>query len=156
MPWCHSTGPKAYKCFNCPMRTRPRDRYPTPKKGKALLLKRTGRTSSKTDSLCNRCSHQYQSMSLHLASQLHHHQFLVDSVTLPFPSTLRGHSYCKRPGPKLVVVPVDVRHIIFIIIHTGLRCQNHLQQNIEDMNPISSSKCLNRQSIVKLLKFLRS
>lgn len=171
MPRCHSTGPKAYKCFNCPNRTRPRDRYPIPKKVKALLLKRTGRTPSKTDSLCNRCRHQYQSLqrenvpssSITTSSSSVPAAFSPPSVTLPFPSTLRGHSYCcicKRPGPKLVVVPVDVRHRIFvtheIIIPAGSRCcPNHLQQKIEDMNPISSSTCLNRQSIVQLLKFLR-
>ena len=137
-----------------------RNRYPIPKKVKALFLKRTGRTPSKTDSgVVTNIKVFREKMSLNLASQLHHHLFLVDSVILPFPCTLRGHSYCKRPGPKLVVVPVDVRHRIFItheiIIHTGSRCPYHLQQNIKDMNPISSSKCLNRQSIVQLLKLLR-
>lgn len=59
--------------------------------------------------------------------------FSPPSIPLPFPSTSRGHAsccMCKRQGPKLVVVPVGVRHHIFItkevIIPAGARCcPNH-------------------------------
>lgn len=90
--------------------------------------------------------------------------FSPPSVTLPFPCTSRGHAMCcicKRPGPKLVVVPVDLRHRIFlskeIIIPAGSRCcPNHLQQNINDLNPIADTTTFNKTSITQLIKFLRS
>lgn len=64
--------------------------------------------------------------------------------TVSLPCTSRGHSsccLCRRPGPKLVVVPVDVRHRLFIshevIIPAGSRCcPNHLQRNIEDVKHV--------------------
>lgn len=90
--------------------------------------------------------------------------FSPPTVSLPFSCTSRGHSsccLCKRPGPKLVVVPVDVRHRLFIshevIIPAGSRCcQNHLQRNIEDVNLTSTTTTLNRYLITQLIRFLRS
>lgn len=90
--------------------------------------------------------------------------FSPPSIPLPFPSTSRGHAsccMCKRQGPKLVVVPVGVRHHIFItkevIIPAGARCcPNHLQQNIDDLNPLSDSTLFNKTGITELVKFLRN
>nr|XP_034308171.1 uncharacterized protein LOC117683221 [Crassostrea gigas] len=68
---------------------------------------------------------------------------------------------CKCQGPKLVVIPVGVRHHIFItkevIIPAGARCcPNHLQQNIDDLNPLSDSTLFNKTGITELVKFLRN
>lgn len=90
--------------------------------------------------------------------------FSPPSVTLPFPCTSRGHVMCficKRPGPKLVVVDVDVdvRHHTFlskeIIIPAWSRCcSNRLQQNIHDINPLAKTTTFNKTS--QLIQFLRS
>lgn len=181
MPRSKSCGPKSYGCYNCQRRTRQKDRYPIHKKYKSLLYKPTGRTPCETDSLCNRCRHMFDSIlrrkddkkksstSLQQPEEkvLHPSQqapFSPPSVTLPFPCTTRGHSsccLCKRPGPKLVVVPVDVRHRIFIsheiVIPAGARCcPNHLQRNIEKISPSAETTTVNRSYISQLIRFLRT
>uniref|UniRef100_K1QXM2 Uncharacterized protein n=1 Tax=Magallana gigas TaxID=29159 RepID=K1QXM2_MAGGI len=181
MPRSKSCGPKSYDCFNCQRRTRQKDRYPIHKKYRSLLYKPTGRTPCETDSLCNRCRPMFDSILrrkddkkkssttlqqpeekvLHPSQQA---PFSPPSVTLPFPCTTRGHSLCclcKKPGPKLVVVPVDVRHRIFIsheiVIPAGARCcPNHLQRNIEKISPSAEITTVNRSYISQLIIFLRT
>lgn len=51
------------------------------------------------------------------------------SVSLPIHCTSKSHAYCfacKRPGPKLIVVPAQARFNVFIekaiIVPAGSRC----------------------------------
>lgn len=175
-----SSAKKFYNCFNCPRRVQQKDRHSVPKKCRAVITKLSGRTPGDNDYLCNKC----RCMCYYHLKQKEHPKhaktqdrgrpevppapsappFSPPSVTLPFPCTSRGHAMCcicKRPGPKLVVVPVDLRHRIFlskeIIIPAGSRCcPNHLQQNINDLNPIADTTTFNKTSITQLIKFLRS
>lgn len=169
-----SSAKKFYSCFNCPRRVQQKDRHSVPKKCRAVITKLSGRTPGDNDYLCNKC----RCMCYYHLKQKEHPKhaktqdrgrpevppapsFSPPSVT---PCTSRGHAMCcicKRPGPKLVVVPVDLRHRIFlsneIIIPAGSRCcPNHLQQNINDLNPIADTTTFNKTSITQLIKFLRS
>lgn len=161
-----SSANKFYSCFNCPRRVQQKDRHSIPKKCRAVISKLSGRTPGDNDHLCNKCRCMCY---YHLRQKEHHmHAKTQDRgrpEVLPAPPcTSRGHAMCcicKRPGPKLVVVPVVVRHRIFlskeIIIPAGSRCcPNHLQQNINDLNPIADTTTFNKTSITQLIKFLRS
>jgi hypothetical protein len=60
-----------------------------------------------------------------------------------------------------VVVPVDVRHQIFIskgvIIPAGSRCcPKHLEGNIGDLHLITESTAVNRTTVVRLIQHLRT
>ncbi|XP_062596569.1 uncharacterized protein LOC134258027 [Saccostrea cucullata] len=175
------SGRKNYGCFNCPRRVRQKDRHSISSKNRSIIAKLTGRTPSDSDFLCNKCRcmchyHAKQRKTSKLArAQIQNRQtpestsevkappFSPPSVLLPFPSTSRGHAsccICKRPGPKLVVIPVEVRHQLFIsreiIIPSGARCcPNHLQQKIEELNPVTETTMFNKTGITKLIKFLR-
>lgn len=169
------SGQKHYGCFNCPNRVRQKDRHIISSRNRAFIAKLTGRTPSNSDFLCNKCRCMCQhhikrktSMPSRVqqvpAQSTEAPPFSPPSIPLPFPSTSRGHAsccMCKRQGPKLVVVPVGVRHHIFItkevIIPAGARCcPNHLQQNIDDLNPLSDSTLFNKTGITELVKFLRN
>lgn len=138
------SGQKHYSCFNCPQRVRQKDRHIISSRNRAFIAKLTGRTPSNSDFLCNKCRcmcqhHIKKKTSMPSRVQQVPSQsteappFSPPSIPLPFPCTSRGHAsccMCKRQGPKLVVVPVDVRHHIFItkevIIPAGARCcPNH-------------------------------
>ncbi|XP_061196000.1 uncharacterized protein LOC133204277 [Saccostrea echinata] len=168
-------GKKSYKCFLYPRRTKQTDRYAISKSHRSVVTRLSGRTPSEEDFLCNKCRHICKSNMQ--GSKKGKNKLLTStsqpssstpasspSVQLPFPSTARGHSsccICKRPGPKLIVVPVDIRHQVFIskeiIIPAGARCcPNHLQGNIGDLQPISETTTVNRTTIAQLVKFLRS
>uniref|UniRef100_K1QJ74 Uncharacterized protein n=1 Tax=Magallana gigas TaxID=29159 RepID=K1QJ74_MAGGI len=168
------SGQKHYGCFNCPKRVRQKDRHIISSRNRAFIAKLTGRTPSNSDFLCNKCRCMCQhhikkktsipSLVQQVPAQSTEAPPLSPpSIPLPFPSTSRGHASCcmfKRQGPKLVVVPVGVRHHIFItkevIIPAGARCcPNHLQQNIE-VNPLSDSTLFNKTGITELVKFLRN
>lgn len=169
------SGQKHYGCFNCPNRVRQKDRHIISSRNRAFIAKLTGRTPSNSDFLCNKCRCMCQhhikrktSMPSRVqqvpAQSTEAPPFSPPSIPLPFPSTSRGHAsccMCKRQGPKLVVVPVGARHHIFItkevIIPAGARCcPNHLQQNIDDLNPLSDSTLFNKTGITELVKFLRN
>ncbi|XP_062603508.1 uncharacterized protein LOC134265287 [Saccostrea cucullata] len=174
MPRANTTGPKMYTCLTCPRRTRLKDRYSIPRKIKSLVIKCTGKTPGGKDSICSRCRFRFKCSlqrkdKVPVINQTATSSAQPDissppSVMLLFSSTLRGHSaccLCKRPGPKPVVVPVEMRHRLFlsheVIIPAGSRCcPNHLQKNIEDVSLISATTTLNRYSITQMIRFLRS
>lgn len=54
------------------------------------------------------------------------------------------------------IVLVGVRHHNFIIPAGARCCPNHLQQNIENLNPLSDSTLFNKSGITELVKFLRN
>ncbi|XP_048768744.2 uncharacterized protein LOC125662931 [Ostrea edulis] len=175
-------GKKSYNCCNCPRVVRQKDRYSIARKYRVVISKLSGRTPGDDDFLCNRCrcmcarhikrkGHSMASTTdcqgesaPSTSSTTLTPQFSPPSVTLPFPCTSRGHAaccICKRPGPKLVVVPVGFRHRIFItkevIIPAGARCcPKHLQRDIESLNPTARTTKFNKTSITELIKFLRT
>lgn len=172
-------GKKSYKCFLCPRITKRTDRFAISKVHRLVVNRISGRTPSDGDFLCNKCRHVCKSYvkgsekakkkvqactSSTCTPQPSVTPVSPPSVQLPFPSSARGHSsccICKRPGPKLIVVPVDIRHQIFIskeiIIPAGARCcPNHLHGNIGDLEPIADTTTVNRSTITQLIKFLRS
>ena len=170
--------PKFYNCFHCGIRTRSKDRYRIPKEHRHVISKLCGRTPSDDHFLCNRCRHVCRAYVKKKNDRGSTSQVVTEhqetrasttvpvsppSVLLPFPSTSRGHSYCclcKRPGPKLVTVPTDVRHRIFItkeiIIPAGSRCcPVHLERPIDDIRPVAETTTLSKTTITNLIKFLR-
>lgn len=172
-------GKKSYKCFLCPRITKRTDRFAISKSHRLVVNRISGRTPSDGDFLCNKCRHVCKSYvkgsekakkkvqactSSTCTPQPSVTPVSPPSVQLPFPSSARGHSsccICKRPGPKLIVVPVDIRHQIFIskeiIIPAGARCcPNHLHGNIGDLEPTADTTTVNKSTITQLIKFLRS
>ncbi|KAK3098957.1 hypothetical protein FSP39_024695 [Pinctada imbricata] len=91
------------------------------------------------------------------------------STRLPFSSASNSHAYCfvcKRPGPKLVVVPTGERYNIFlqteIIVPAGARCcPNHLmdgklsQEAMHSVRTTRQDAFFNRSTLAELLRFLR-
>ncbi|KAK3102132.1 hypothetical protein FSP39_009062 [Pinctada imbricata] len=168
-------APRFYDCFQCGRRTKPKDRFRISKDHKQVLSKLSGRTPSEHHFICNRCRHVCRSYikqkndryrktdNFETENRTASVPLSPPSVVLPFPCTSRGHSYCcicKKPGPKLIVVPTDVRHRIFItrevIIPAGSRCcPVHLQGTIDDLKPATEKTTLSRTTITQLIKFLR-
>lgn len=155
-------GKKSYKCFLCPRITKRTDRFAISKSHRLVVNRISGRTPCDGDFLCNKCRHVCKSYVKGSEKAKKKVQACTSStctpqpcvtpvsppsVQLPFPSSARGHSsccICKRPGPKLIVVPVDIRHQIFIskeiIIPAGARCcPNHLHGNIGDLEPTADT-----------------
>ncbi|XP_056007177.1 uncharacterized protein LOC125665391 [Ostrea edulis] len=89
------------------------------------------------------------------------------SISLPISSTVKSHAYCficKRPGPKLVVVPSECRLSVFvnqnILIAEGNRCPNHLKDGIFTSESFQNLKTtdhtfLNRHSVLDLITKIR-
>ncbi|XP_052706742.1 uncharacterized protein LOC128182176 [Crassostrea angulata] len=91
------------------------------------------------------------------------------SVTLPLQSTANTHAYCvlcRRPGPKLVVVPAQTRFTFFleqnILISSGARCcPAHIvndtinTESIENLVPPKDTSFVNRTTIMELVEQLR-
>ena len=63
------------------------------------------------------------------------------SIHLPFKSTVKSHSYCficKRPGPKIIVVPSQIRQTVLIehqiLITSDSRCcPSHLNNDLTEL-----------------------
>lgn len=90
------------------------------------------------------------------------------SIHLPISSTVKSHAYCficKRPGPKLVVMPSESRLSVFveknILIAEGNRCcPNHLKDGILTPEALQNLKTtdhifLNKHSVLDLLGKMR-
>lgn len=91
------------------------------------------------------------------------------SISLSIPSTPKIHAQCflcKRPGPKLVLVPSNARFDVFmnceIIVPAGSRCcHDHLENGEFKADMLHSIKTANnsllsRTSITELIKSLRT
>lgn len=168
----HTPGKQSYKCFLCPRIAKRTDRFVISKSHRLVVNRISRRTPSDGDILCNKCRHVCKSYikgsekakkkvqacnSSTCTPQPSVTPVSQPSVQLPFHSSVRGHyscCICKRPGPKLIVVPVDIRHQIFIskeiIIPADARCCLN-----GDLEPTADTTTVNRSTITQLLKFLR-
>lgn len=91
------------------------------------------------------------------------------SVNLPLPSTATSHSrcfICRKPGPKLIVVPTSERNSVFlrqkVLIPYGSRCcTKHIPDGrftsaaLDQIPVFSQISSLNKSSIVDILLYLR-
>ncbi|WAR11884.1 hypothetical protein MAR_026064, partial [Mya arenaria] len=91
------------------------------------------------------------------------------SVRLNIPSTPKSHSrcfICKRPGPKLIVVPSEARFTAFVqrnvIIKSGTRCcpvhmdESQIKDEALQSVKASESAFVNRATVLELLNKLRA
>lgn len=140
------TGKREFPCILCRKRTKPTERRTLTAELKQLVQKMCVSDPSDEDVLCTACrikchvklkkhiekkdtapkdtlfSPQQQGSSSRYARS-------PPSVTLPLPSSATSHArcfICKRPGPKLIVVPTSERNSVFlhqkILIPYGSRC----------------------------------
>ncbi|XP_065935231.1 uncharacterized protein [Magallana gigas] len=173
-------GRNRFPCVLCKKRTKPNDR----KKSESVEIRRFLRKTFMVDArpvdvLCNKCRHQYyrnkqvkeKPINAKLDTELPGNSLCLSppSVTLPLHRTVSSHSYCficKRPGPKLIVVPISARLSAFIhkevIIPSGSRCcpshianDDFITGSLNNLKTIDTS-CLNRRTIVDLITRIRS
>ncbi|CAG2245126.1 unnamed protein product [Mytilus edulis] len=180
------SGPKSHPCVLCNKRTKPHERRSINKSVAKYLKKNFLITHKQEDKICNTCRHKYYVKETRPSPVVQH--LLSDdedyvppakrrstvlssppSVSLSIPSTSKSHSYCficKKPGPKLIVVPSQARFSTFlkkeVIIPAGCRCcPGHLTEDTFTEDAISKINCtndnviLNRSTIMDLLKKLR-
>lgn len=173
--------PKFYPCLLCSKRTSQQDRYRI-KKEHADFIKRRLRMDVSDDSmLCRKCRHMCETKSTRdsicnspepnkIQKTLSKQSIKSPpSVTLSIPSTSTSHAncvICKKPGPKLVVVPENTRVNVFIqketFVPPGSRCcPKHISDgdlNTEALHLLkqtSSVSNVNRTTIVGVLKQTR-
>lgn len=192
-------GKKCYECVVCNKRTKPHERRcldGDANKTLRTFLKNTFFIEIQdSDVLCNKCRQKYY-YSLQdvtpACKRLSTDQDICDpdyhprtskirrtsdvsplNITLPLKSTGKSHSacfVCKRPGPKLINVPVKGRYDIFllksIIIPAGTRCcplhvsddgsftvDAYTQIEQRDIGTIGTQ--FNRTGIVELIEDIR-
>nr|XP_022290376.1 LOW QUALITY PROTEIN: uncharacterized protein LOC111102014 [Crassostrea virginica] len=179
-------GPKNFPCVLCNKRTKPRERRKISKREKRFLQKQFLVTvKDENDTLCNKCRHKYyasEKKTINPSPEMENDDCFPTpkcrrssallssspSVSLSIPSTSRSHSncfLCKRPGPKLIVVPASARFQVFlkceIIIPAGSRCcPNHVDDgyfkaDVWSQIKASKNSLLNRSFILDLAKRLR-
>lgn len=181
-------GPKFFPCVLCNKRTKPRERRKITTQETHFLQKTFLITVKDTnDTLCNRCRHKYyaaerQKIQVVAKNDESNDEYIPTpkrpkssalssppSISLSIPSTPKSHAQCflcKRPGPKLVVVPSNARFDVFmnceIIVPAGSRCcPNHLENGEFKADMLHSiktanSSLLSRTSITELIKSLRT
>ncbi|XP_065923262.1 uncharacterized protein [Magallana gigas] len=180
------TGKREFPCILCRKRTKPTERRTLTAELKQLVQKMCVFDPSDEDVLCTACrikchvklkkhiekkdtapkdtlfSPQQQGSSSRYARS-------PPSVTLPLPSSATSHArcfICKRPGPKLIVVPTSERNSVFlhqkILIPYGSRCcSKHIPDGrftsdaLKQIPVFSQTSSLNRSSIVDILLYLR-
>ena len=179
-----------FNCVVCKTRTTPKTRRKINKELKEQILKRFPLTIKETDVICNKCrfKHFYKSKPV---STSRSEEITSDgdnndedfnppvpkksaiasppSVRLSIPTTPKSHSrcfICKRPGPKLIVVPSEARFSAFaehnVIIKSGTRCcPVHMDESykLKDDALKSANKTesayVNRATVLELLTKLR-
>lgn len=131
--------------------------------------------------ICNRCRHVYRkerskTASIHQRTQLSdtdsdddfQHQKPLQtskkpatqtsppSIHLPISSTVKSHAYCficKRPGPKLVVVPSDSRLSVFVEKkYTDCRRKQMLSKSFTRWSPYSRGPSKSEDNWPHILK----
>ncbi|XP_053405404.1 uncharacterized protein LOC128558951 [Mercenaria mercenaria] len=137
---------KFHNCVVCNTRTKPKNRRPVNKSIKKYLLKKFFINADERSIICNKCRHNYyiaetQRSSTYSSTEASDPDFhppaskgnssylSPPSVSLKIPCTTKTHAkcfLCKRPGPKLIVVPSETRVTVFIkfniLIPSGSRC----------------------------------
>ncbi|XP_062579084.1 uncharacterized protein LOC134241007 [Saccostrea cucullata] len=172
---------KRFPCVLCKKRTKPNDRRKCESIEIRKFLRKTFMVDARpVDVLCNKCRHYYyknkkvkQKPPIHAKTdnepQGNSSCLSPPSVTLPLQRTVSSHAYCficKRPGPKLIVVPVSARLSAFIhkevIIPSGSRCcPSHIANDdfiagaLDNLQTIETS-FLNRSTIVDLITRIRN
>ena len=170
---------KSFPCILCKKRTKPKDRKKCESSAIRRFLRKNFLVEAKTtDILCNKCRHLYhgnkQTSPLSKSSQSQSTQPSSSmpsppSVSLPIHRTPSSHAYCficKRPGPKLVVVPSSSRFLAFIhneiIIPAGSRCcPSHIIDGefitgaLDNLQTFDSS-LFNRTGILDLIHKVRN
>jgi hypothetical protein len=127
-------GPKSYPCVLCNKRTKPGERRPVNKDSRKILRKCFMVESKDGDVVCRKCrrkceklkqvpTHAEKPRTPSCASPIQTLTVRTESmksppsVTLPLPCTVNSHAYCvicRRPGPKLVVIPAQTRFKCFL------------------------------------------
>ncbi|WAR06597.1 hypothetical protein MAR_021966, partial [Mya arenaria] len=176
-----------FQCVVCKTRTNPKNRRKINSELKQLILKRLPIELKDTDVLCNKCriKHFYklspvENFDNKLIDQSDNEEYQPPvskktsfasppSVRLNIPSTPKSHSrcfICKRPGPKLIVVPSEARFTAFVqrnvIIKSGTRCcpvhMDESQMKDEALQSVKASESafVNRATVLELLNKLRA
>ncbi|WAR09692.1 hypothetical protein MAR_034768 [Mya arenaria] len=169
----------------CKTRTNPKNRRKINSELKQLILKRLPIELKDTDVLCNKCriKHFYklspvENFDNKLIDQSDNEEYQPPvsksfasppSVRLNIPSTPKSHSrcfICKRPGPKLIVVPSEARFTAFVqrnvIIKSGTRCcpvhmdESQIKDEALQSVKASESAFVNRATVLELLNKLRA
>ncbi|WAR11443.1 hypothetical protein MAR_025623, partial [Mya arenaria] len=174
-------------CVVCKTRTNPKNRRKINSELKQLILKRLPIELKDTDVLCNKCriKHFYklspvENFDNKLIDQSDNEEYQPPvskktsfasppSVRLNIPSTPKSHSrcfICKRPGPKLIVVPSEARFTAFVqrnvIIKSGTRCcpvhmdESQIKDEALQSVKASESAFVNRATVLELLNKLRA
>ncbi|XP_053388916.1 uncharacterized protein LOC128551967 [Mercenaria mercenaria] len=177
-----------FNCVVCNIRTTPKNRRKINVQLKQQILKRFPVTVKETDVICNKCRLKHFCKSPPVSS-LRYEEVISDlnsdddfnppiskrcaiasppSVRLSIPATPKSHSrcfICKRPGPKLIVVPAEARFSAFaehnIIIKSGTRCcpvhtdASKLKDDALKSANKAESAYVNRATVLELLTKLR-
>lgn len=180
---------KHYSCVLCKRRHTQKERRKVNDETKEILKKYFAIFDiSASAVICNKCSHlcykQKQTINTIAQSQRsapdvyepplkvprpQYPDRSLPSVTLAIPSTSTSHSYCfvcRKPGPKLIVIPTYARFRVYIqselFVQCGSRCcPSHIENGILSEDALkkvkaSKSSChLNRTSILELLQQAR-
>ena len=184
--------PKFYNCVSCKKRTNPKERRVLTEDVKTFIQNKLFINKiSSTDIICNKCKHKYYTAKRQAKANNYCTSTPSDnndpdykppststnncvmasppSIILSIPGTSSSHSrciFCKRPGPKLVVVSQQARFWAFIernvLIRPGSRCcpvhkanevtiQSALLSNI----PTTAQSIVNRATLTKLMQDMR-
>ncbi|WAR21652.1 hypothetical protein MAR_015626 [Mya arenaria] len=176
-----------FQCVVCKTWTNPKNRCKINSELEQLILKRLPIELKDTDVLCNKCriKHFYklspvENFDNKLIDQSDNEEYQPPvskktsfasppSVRLNIPSTPKSHSrcfICKRPGPKLIVVPSEARFTAFVqrnvIIKSGTRCcpvhmdESQIKDEALQSVKASESAFVNRATVLELLNKLRA
>ena len=169
------------RCVLCSKRLKIHQRRPVNKHVKKYLRKNFLLECSSTDFICGKCSRPAYSFPV---PSSHHAQVVLPnravpstsqtlsppSVKLTIKSATKSHAYCficKKPGPKLVVVPQNLRTNVFlrhnILVTSESRCcPSHFNNNLDNFDPAVMQELktvdhvyLNRTTILELLSKVR-
>ena len=128
-----------FHCVLCSKRTKPAERRSINKGIKKYLRRKFLIEAPDNSVMCNKCRHIYRNESatgIYTCNQsdtctvsTSDQQKSPPSVSLSLASTAKTHAYCcicKKPGPKLVVIPTESRTAVFVernvLIPPGNRC----------------------------------
>ena len=170
------------KCVVCSKKMKIHQRRPVNKHIRKYLRKTFLLESSSLDYICGKCSRSAYRFPETVSSdnsarpQVTRHENVPSfssnptqsppSVRLNIKSASKSHAYCficKKPGPKLIVVPASLRTEAFlqhdVIITADSRCcPSHLNNNLDSFDPAvfpslktMDQTYLNRTAILELL-----
>lgn len=184
-------GPKSYPCCLCKRRTIPSERVAIKAEHLKLLERRFCVSAQNGDFLCSKCRLKcyreenklkyleciavYKTQDdyeppIKKARSIQQSSSSPSSVTLDLPTTSKSHAYCfvcKRPGPKIIVVPPTPRFDVYlrkgIFVPAGVRCcpvhldgEQFTDDALDETKPVSNEVNLNKTNIKLLLEHGRS